>query len=391
MKHPLFGGVAIAGIGATRNYKRGTAPEAENKLLLRAIVAACEDADIDPADVDGFSTYGMDRSDGTSLMQGLGTRDMCWSTMVQGGGGGGIPGALGVAAAAILSGQANIVVVWRALNETEYGRFNVTIENEHRNSHLSSNGLMVAAQIVGFRTQRMMEVLGVPRSAMDVLSAVDYFHARSNPRAIAYQNEVDLDTVQDSRWIVDPFRLFNCSRETDGAAALVLVSAERARDLRREPVYLLGCAQGNQGPGGMCWENYNEEDFNLAGFSSVSRRLYEQTGLGPRDVDVAQIYENFSGLGVAAMIQHGFCKPDEAEAYFTLENLTAPGGRLPVNTDGGCLAEGFVHGIGGCIEAVRQLRGESPNQVPDARVCLITGGPGSTLVSSALLGTEATL
>ncbi|NWG53021.1 MAG: transporter [Hydrogenophilaceae bacterium] len=387
----LKGATAIAGIGQTPNYKRATSPDSEQKALLRAIVAACEDAGVDPSDVDGFCSYGPDRNDGTTLMHGLGLKELRWSTQGAGGGGGAIPGAVGVAAAAIMTGQAEHVIVYRATVERDYGRFNVTIEQDHRNSHFTSSGVMVAAQIVAFRTQRMIETLGVPRDAMDAISAVDYLHARNNPRAMAFENTVSLEDIQNSRWIVEPYRLFNCSRETDGAAAILVTSAERARDLKREPIYLLGVAQGAAGPGGVCWENYSEEEFPLAGFSSVARRLWDSSGLTHKDVDVAQIYENFSGPAVGALIQHGFCTPETAAAFCTIENLRAPDGKLPINTDGGCLAEGFVHGIGGTVEAVRQLRGESANPVPGAKVCLVTGGPASTLVSSALFGTKAAL
>lgn len=381
-------GVAIAGIGATPNQKRGAGQESEQKTLLRAIVAACDDAGIDPREVDGFSSYGPDKNDGTTLMHGLGTRELRWSTQTAGGGGGGIPGAVAVAAGAILTGQADIVAVYRATVERDYGRFNVTIEQDHRNAHYTANGIMVAAQIVAFRTQRMIEALGVPRAAMDAISAVDYIHGSRNPRAMAYQNKVSLEDIGNSRWIVEPYRLLNCSRETDGAACALVVSAERARDLKGKAVHLLGAAQGAAGPGGVCWENYSDEEYPLSGFSSVARRLWAQTGLSPRDVDVAQIYENFSGPAVGALIQHGFCSAETAAEFCTVANLSAPSGKLPINTDGGCLAEGFVHGIGGTLEAVRQLRGESANPVPDAKVCLVTGGPASTMVSSALFGVE---
>ena len=114
-------------------------------------------------------------------------------------------------------------------------------------------------------------------------------------------------------------------------------------------------------------------------------------GYGPNDVDVAQIYENATGMGVAAIIDHGFCTADEAGAFLTFENLIAPSGRLPVNTSGGNLAEGFVHGLSLVTEAVRQIPGTSVNQVPDAALSLMTGGPGDSVVSSALLGSAATL
>lgn len=387
----MKGRVAIAGIGATPNYRRGTSPYAEKKLLLQAIVAACEDAGISPRDVDGFATYADDHNNGTFLTQALGTRELRWSTMVEGGGGGGIPGAIGVAAAAILTGQAEAVVVYRAMAERDSGRFNATVEEGHRNAHYTAHGVWTPVQIVGFRTQRMLEALGVPRSAMDAISQVDYFHARNNPRAMAHGNAVDAQAIAQSRWVADPYRLFNCSRETDGAAALLVVSAERARDLRRSPVYVLGVAQGAPLGGGETWENLAAEHYDLAGFSSIARRLWEQSGMSAKDVDVAQIYENFSGPGVAALIEHGFCTAEEAGEFCTFDNLCAPTGRLPINTDGGCLGEGFVHGIGVAIEAVRQLRGESSNPVPDAKVCLVTGGPASTMSSSALFGTQAAL
>jgi acetyl-CoA acetyltransferase len=110
--------------------------------------------------------------------------------------------------------------------------------------------------------------------------------------------------------------------------------------------------------------------------------------LTPRDIDVAQVYENFSAQGVASLIDHGFCSWEDAGDFLRFENLIAPSGELPINTAGGNLAQGFVHGIGIAVEAIRQLRGESANPVPGAKTCLLAGGPGAPIVSSAIFGTE---
>ena len=388
MSHPMRGTVALAGIGATPFYKRATSPYSERKQLLQAIVAACEDAGCKPSEIDGFASYSWDKHNATLLMQELGTTEMTWSSMVEGGGGGGIPGAIGMAAAAIISGQSKIVVVFRTIAEKEFGRFNTGIETEHAESHFAAHGLCVAAQFVGFRSQLMLHS-GVPRSAMEALVLADYQHARNNPNARAYGNDMDAETYENSRWIADPYKLFDCSRETDGAAAVIVMSADEAKRRARKPVYLLGCAQGNGCKGGDNLDNFTP--YHTAGYESLAKRLWAQSGLTHKDVDVLQVYENFSGAGVAAIIDHGFCTVETAGEVLTLENLTAPKGKMPTNTSGGCLGEGFIHGMEVVLEGVRQLQGESPNPVPGAEVCLVTGGPASTYMSNALFGTESTL
>jgi acetyl-CoA acetyltransferase len=358
-------------------------------MLLQAIVAACEEAGVAPSDVDGFATYSWDKHNGTRLMHELATKELRWSSMVEGGGGGGIPAALGMAAAAIVSGQASIVAVYRTLAEREFGRFNTAIEEVHTESHYAAHGLNVAAQYVGFRTQVMLDSLGVPRSAMEALVLADYHHARNNPHAMAFGNSVDAETYRSSRVVVDPYLLFDCSRETDGASAVIVMSTDEARRRDCNPVYVLGVTQGNPFRGGDNLDNF--ENYGLASFGPVANRLWEQSGLGPEDVDVLQVYENFSGAGVAAIMEHGFFTPENVKEVMTFENLTVPGGKLPVNTSGGSLADGFVHGMEVLVEGVRQIRGDSVNPVPGADVCLVTGGPASTYTSSTLLGSADTL
>jgi acetyl-CoA acetyltransferase len=119
--------------------------------------------------------------------------------------------------------------------------------------------------------------------------------------------------------------------------------------------------------------------------------MWAESRYGPQDVDVLQVYQNMTGMGVGALIDHGFCTFENAGEVLTFENLIAPSGGLPMNTSGGDLAEGFIHGMGLVAEAVRQLRGESTNQVPGAKLSLMTGGPGDTMSSTALLGTADTL
>ena len=192
-----------------------------------------------------------------------------------------------------------------------------------------------------------------------------------------------------SRFIVEPFRLYDCCLENDGAAALVLISADRARDLRRAPAYVLGVAQGSEYRNAA--RGHNAPTYASASFTTVAPRLYAMAGVGPKDVAVVQSYENFTGGVLMSLIEHGFFTAEEANDVLTLENLIAPGGRLPLNTSGGNLAECYMHGLELQIEAVRQLRGQSPNPVPDARVAMVISGPMVTPVSSMLLGTEDTL
>ena len=137
--------------------------------------------------------------------------------------------------------------------------------------------------------------------------------------------------------------------------------------------------------------SHNNPDYATASFKTVAPRLYEMAGVKPADVDVVQSYENFTGGVVMSLVEHGFFGYEEANEFCTLENFSAPGGRLPLNTSGGNLAECYMHGLELQLEAVRQIRGSSTAQVPGARVALVGSGPMVTPVSDMLLGSEDTL
>lgn len=380
---PLYGSTAIAGIGL-RQYRRGSSPAPERSVLAEAIIAACEDAGFDPAEVDGFVSYGDDKNEPVRLMPELGTRELKWSSTVWGGGGGGVAGAFGLAAAAIISGQASAVAIFRALVEGTSGRLSAAVMAHHLNDHMLAAGVVSPAQVCAIRAMRLYEHHKVPQSVAEDLVRASYYHGARNPEAVAYGEELDLDAFRSARWIAEPFRLFDCSRENDGAGALLMVSAERARDLKKKPAYLLGCANGAEKGWGDLLENDDEELYATAGFRPIARRLYAETGLSPADIDVVQLYENFSAQGIASLIDHGFCSYENVAEVVRFENLIAPTGKLPINTGGGNFAQGFIHGIGTALEAVKQLRGESANPVPDATTCLLAGGPGAPTVSSAI-------
>lgn len=384
----LAGRVAVAGVGL-RQYPRGKAPLPERGVLVGAIVDACADAGIDPSQIDGFVSYGDDHNEPVRLMPDLGMTALRWSSMVWGGGGGGIAAAFAQAAAGILTGQARVVVVFRALAEGVSGRQSAAVMAHHLNEHMLGAGVLSPAQACALRAQRLFERHGVPPSACEALVRADYFHGSRNPDAVAYGKPLDPDVYRNARWISEPFRLFDCSRENDGAGALVMVAAEHARDLARPPIYLAAVAQGAAKGWGDLLENDDEDQYVTSGFKQTAADLWARSGLSAADIDVVQVYENFSAQGVAALIDHGFCTYETVGEVLRYENLIAPGGRLPVNTSGGNFAQGFIHGIGMAVEAVRQLRGESSNPVPGAKTCLLTGGPGAPTVSSAIFSNQA--
>jgi len=388
----IRGRVAIAGIGETAYYKHGRAPESEFALALRAILRACEDAGIDPRQVDGFASYSNDRNDPSRLAAALGLPELRFSNMQWGGGGGGGSAAVGNAAAAVAAGYADCVVVFRALAQGQFQRFGAappggTVSGEAALTF--PYGLISPAQRFAMRVMRFMHDHGVRPEAQRAIALASYHHAQANPRAVMHGRPLTAEAYDASRWIVEPFRLFDCCMENDGAAALVLVSAERARDLRHPPAYLLGVAQGSEYRNAA--RGHNAPTYASSSFTTVAPHLWEMAGLGPKDVHVVQSYENFTGGVLMSLVEHGFFAPEEANDSLTPENLMAPGGRLPLNTSGGNLAECYMHGLELQIEAVRQLRGESTSQVPGARVGLVISGPMVTPVSSMLVGTGDTL
>jgi acetyl-CoA acetyltransferase len=380
----------VAAVGcALKYYKRGTSPYAERRLILQAIVDACEDAGLNPRDLDGFASFGEDRHDGPHLVAALGCRELRWSSMAWGGGGGGLAAAIEAAAVAIATGKASAVAIYRGLAERDSGRLSAAVSQSHIDAHFGAHGVVAPAQICALRVQRMLEHRRVPPATFKALVKACYYHGSRNPDALSYGKMLDDATYDSARWISEPLRLFDCSRENDGAGALILVGAEQAAQLRREPVYLLGTAQGAPEGWGEVYENHPAYD--RSGYWQLAERLWAESGIRPHQVDVVQVYENFSGQAVASLLDMGFFDEGDAESFLTFENLIAPNGALPINTAGGNLAEGFVHGIGLAIEAVRQLRGESPNPVPNARTSLLIGGPATALNSLALFGTSETL
>jgi len=380
---------AVVGVGATDYFKRGTSPLSSTQLVLQAILRACEDAGADPRTIDGFVSYAGDSSEGLVVGAALGVHEVRWSTQVWGGGGGAVAAAVNCAAAAVHSGQASCVAVYRGLSEATDGR---GAYNKGHMGHLYvAHGMMAPAQVCALRTQRMLEVDGVPPSTLEAVALAGYHHAQNNPRAVAYGQPLDHDRYRGARPISEPLRLFDCSRENDGATAILVVSAERAGDYRGVPAYILSGVQG--AAAGWTESVENENNYTSAGFHpALVQRLWDGAQLTAADVDVAQVYENFTGPVVASMIDHGLCPPGPAAGeVLTVDNLTVERGHLPINTAGGNIAEGFVHGIGLVAEAVRQIRGGSPNPVAGAEVSLLIGGPMAPLVSSTVFGSAATI
>ena len=388
----LRGRVAVVGAGETAYYKHGQSPVPEFRLALHAILAACADAGIHPSEVDGFASYSNDRADPSRLAAALGLKRLRSTTMQWGGGGGGCAAAVGNGAAAIATGLADCVVVFRALAQGQHGRFGqakpaATAGAEM--AYMAPYGVLSPAQKYAMKVRRYMHEHGVRQEALRAVALASYHHAQSNPRAVMHGKPLDEAKYDASRWIVKPFHLYDLCLENDGAAAVVLVSAERAKDLKQPAAYVLGVAAGSDH---RTFANpHNAPHYASASFVNVAQELYRMARVSPADIGSVQAYENFTGGVVMALAEHGFFKPEEANDFMTLVNLSAPAGRLPLNTSGGNMAECYMHGFELVLEAVRQVRRNSTAQAARSDVALVIGGPLVSPVSSLILGSENAL
>lgn len=363
---------AIAGIGTTE-YVRNIG-RSELETALDAIGLALDDAGLAARDVDGIfkiDTPGEESNSELEIARNLGVANLrAWGGAGYGGGAACAP--LVLAAMAVTTGMASVAVAVRARNRGSGGR--PWARTGARVPGLAAfeipYGLVSPVQQLAILTRRYMHEYGATSEDFARVSVVQRSHASRNPRA-CFRDPITVDDVLNSRLIADPLHLLDCSLETDGACAVIVTTAERARALRQPPAYISGVAQG-MGPRHYMMNGlgYRDDPFDMPPLYSA-RDVYAAAGMGPQDIDVALLYDVFSPMVLWQLEAYGFCKRGEAAGFVRDGRIAWPDGDLPVNTHGGSISEAYVHGFNHVLEGVRQIRGTSTCQVDGAKVALV--------------------
>ncbi|MBE3002390.1 lipid-transfer protein [Nocardiopsis sp. HNM0947] len=377
---PRPGAAAVAGIGATEFSK--DSGRSELSLACEAVLAALDDAGLEPPDVDGLVTFTADTTPEAELARVTGMGELAFFSRV-GYGGGAACGTLHQAAMAVATGAARAVVCYRAFNERSGVRYGLgqadrplaTGADRAAYSWITPFGLSTPAQWVAMFARRYMHEYGATSEDFGRVAVLSRARAATNPRAWFHGRPITLADHQASRWIAEPLHLLDCCQETDGGQALVVVSAEHARTLRRPPAVLAATAQGSGPDQHMMTSYYRPDITGIPEMGLVARRLYEQARTGPDGIDAAILYDHFTPLVLPQLEELGFCAPGEAR-HFVADGHLEPGGRLPANTHGGQIGEAYLHGMNGIAEAVRLVRGTSVNQPREVGRVLVTAGTG---------------
>ena len=384
----MHGHAAVAGVGESAYYERGKAPDSEFQLACTAIRKAVADAGLELADIDGFVSYMDQRNDPLRLARAFGIRELRWAATTWAGGGNNAAAAVQLADAAVSAGYAKHVVAFRALAQGQFGRFG---QARGISGHVPGDmawkapyGLLSPAQECALHTNRFMHDYGISQEALCDVSMACYANAQRNPRALRQGQPLTREKYHESRWIVEPFHLYDCCPENDGAAAIVVTSGERARDLAKAPVPIVAAAQGLGPTYG--FSAFQPQWLAKMYYEPVGRAIWERSGATANDVDVLQLYENFTGPVLIAMCEMGFCAPEEVESFVANGSLEGPDAKLPFNTSGGNIGEAYIHGFELVVEAVRQVRGESTCQAKDVELSLAVAGPGYAPGSAVLFG-----
>ena len=341
-----------------------------------------------------MATFTMESNPEVEVARALGVPHLNFFSRIHYGGGAAC-GAVQQAALAVAGGVAEVVLCYRAFNERSGRRFGAGMVPNSADpgaeavsrSWYAPYGLITPAAWVAMFARCYMNAYGATSADFGQVAVADRRHASTNPNAWFYQRPITIEDHQASRWIVDPLRLLDCCQESDGGVALVVTSAERARDLARPAAVISAAAQGSWGAQESMTSYYRPEPemTGLPEMGLVGRQLWEQSGLGPADVQTAVLYDHFTPFVLVQLEELGFCPRGEARHFVSGGNIEIGGG-LPINTNGGQLGEAYIHGMNGIAEAVRQIRGTAVNQVPDVSHVVVTAGTGvptSGLILSA--------
>jgi acetyl-CoA acetyltransferase len=375
---------AIVGVGET-DYSR-LSGRSELRLAAEASLAAIRDAGLTPADIDGMVTFTFDSNDELDLQRSLGIPDLRWTSRTPFGGAG-ANATVQLAAAAVASGAADAVLIYRAFNERSGRRYGSPESHagfggmgaKTHDFHYTFN-FNTAAKSYGMQHQPYLQRYGVTSEDLGRYVVQARAFAATNPRAMFYQQPLTLEEHQASRWIAEPLiRRWDCCLETDGGAAIVVTRLDRARDLAQPVARIAAATQVHSINGRIIYDVYRSQEEVAAQARKLNEELQRQSGLRPNEVDVAMIYDAFSPGVFTKLEEHGFCGPGEAKDFIARGETTLTGA-IPVNPNGGLLGEAYIHGINNIIEGVRQLRGTAANQAAKVETVLVTGGSAVMLV-----------
>lgn len=373
---------AIVGIGQTA-FAKGL-EDTELSLACQAISMAIDDAGLSPSDIDGLSMFSMEEGREVEVARNLGLGDVTYFSEVGYGGGAGC-GVVGHAAMAVATGQCRAAVAWRARKRASKASRPWSQVAQRIEGHWQWSrpfGLLRPVDEIAMLTRRYMHEFGATRDHLANVALAFRKHANRNPNATMREKTLSREQYMAARWISEPLCLFDNCLETDGALAVVIVSAERARDLRQPPAYVHSFAQSIPQQHQVMTNYFNDDPLQGPSYT-CARLLWERSDFKPKDVPVAQLYDAFSPLIPLSLEGYGFCGRGEGAAFTEGGALEWPDGRLPTNTSGGGMSEAYVHGFNLVLEGVRQIRGTSTCQVADARCSMVTSGEG--VPTSALL------
>jgi acetyl-CoA acetyltransferase len=342
-------------------------------MAAEACREALGDAGLEPSDVDGITTFQTNDSTlGHFVADAIGINDLTWNCSFQGGGNQ-VASAVATAASVIEAGLCRAVLVYRSLNGrsgyrhgSRSGPMQVAGEMQFDAPH----GYLVPPQWLALFARRHQMMYGSTCEDLGQIAVTERAHAVPNPHAIA-RTPITLEDYLEARWVNEPFRVYDCCYEVDGAVALVVAGPDVARQSGRRAAWLIGAAESHAGSG---WDEW--DDMTTMYSRTAGPRLWQRTGLRPDDMDIACMYDCFTYTVMATIEDYGFCEKGEAGKFFA-EGRATYGGDVVVNPHGGLLSEGYIHGLNHHYEAVLQLRGEAgERQVPDARLALVTAGAG---------------
>ena len=361
---------AVTGVGETAYSKNSG--KSVVALQMEASLKAIADAGLKPTDIDGVIPYGNLDVVAEEFITNLGIQDLRFSATTPLGGASCVA-AIQAAVSALVTGVANHVLIPIGRNGSSGERIGARAAALPQFRTIGEfempSGNIAPPQIYAHMARRHMEMYGTTSRQLAEIAVTVRSNAILNDNAVM-QKPMTIEDHQNSRMISDPLRLFDCCLESDGGAAVVISTTERAKDLAHKPIYIMGVAEGHpDSPSAIT----QRPDITTLGTAKAAPRAFGMAGVTPKDIDVAEIYDCFTYMVMCQLEDLGFCKKGEG-GDFVSNGRIALDGELPINTHGGLLSQSHIIGMNHVCELVKQLRGTGGKaQVANAEVGLVTG------------------